>query len=169
MMQTLHRYRALGAADQSLVLEAALLLVAARLGIIGLRFSVLRRALSRGVRMMGSSPARTTAFPVARVGWAIAAAARRLPCRSSCLIESLAADAILRRRGYASEIRFGVRPPSRGELAAHAWVEHDGAVVIGAVHERPEYVVLSNPTSPTSPSRPTPPTPPSRPTPPTRP
>lgn len=143
MMQSLHRYCALGAADQSLVLEAAMLLVAARLGIIALRFSALRRALGRGVRMMGSSPARTPALPVARVGWAIAAAARRLPFRSTCLLESLAADAMLRRRGYASEIRFGVRPPSGGQLAAHAWVEHEGAVVFGAVHEQPGYSVLS--------------------------
>jgi hypothetical protein len=143
MMQSLHRYRALGAADQSLVLEAAMLLVVARLGLIGLEFSVLRRALGRGMRMIGSSRTHTSAAPASRIAWAVAAAARRLPFQSTCLLESLAADAMLRRRGYASEIRFGVRPPSGGALAAHAWVEHEGAVVFGATHEISEFTPLT--------------------------
>ena len=50
---------------------------------------------------------------------------------------------MLRRRGYTSEIRFGVRPPSGGVLAGHAWVEHEGAVVFGALHELAEYSMLS--------------------------
>jgi hypothetical protein len=143
MMQSVHRYRALGAADQSLVLEAAMLLVVGRLGLVALQFSVLRRALGRGVRMIGTSGSQTSAVPASRIGWAIAAVARRLPFRSTCLLESLAADAMLRRRGYASEIRFGVRPPSGGVLAAHAWVEHEGAVVFGAMHELSEYSPLA--------------------------
>ena len=143
MMESFHRYRALSASERSLDVEAEMLLVVARLGIVGLQFPVVRRALDRGVRMIGSSLVRTSANPVSRIGWAIAAAARRLPFRSTCLLESLAADAMLRRRGYASEIRFGVQPPSGGALAAHAWVEHEGAVVIGAMHELPEYSPLS--------------------------
>ena len=143
MMQSFHRYRGLSAADRSLVIEAAILLVVARLGIVGVRFSLLRRALDRGLRIISSSRVRPTASPVTRVGWAVTAAAHRLPFRSTCLLESLAADAMLRRRGYASEIRFGVKPPSGGELAAHAWVEHEGAVVFGAHHEQPEYSALS--------------------------
>jgi hypothetical protein len=142
MMKSLHRYRALSAADRWLVLEAATLLAVARLGIAGFPFSSVRRALDRGAWTF--DPRRhLPASPVARIGWAVTAAARRLPFRSTCLIESLAADAMLRRRGYASEIRFGVRPPTGGELAAHAWVEHDGAVVFGALDELTAYSVLS--------------------------
>lgn len=77
-----------------------------------------------------------------RVAWAVAAAARHVPFRTTCLVESLAADAMLRRRGVASEIRFGVRPPDGGTLAAHAWVEHNGAVVFGARSDLSEYAVL---------------------------
>ena len=50
---------------------------------------------------------------------------------------------MLRRRGYASEIRFGVRPEGRGMLAAHAWVEHDGEIVFGAIHGQADYTALS--------------------------
>jgi hypothetical protein len=142
MMESLHRYCALSAADRWLVLEAATLLAVARLGIAVLQFSNVRRALDRGARIF--DPRRhPSGPPVARIGWAVTAAARRAPFRSTCLLESLAADAMLRRRGYASEIRFGVRTPNAGALAAHAWVEHAGAVVFGALDEQREYSVLS--------------------------
>ena len=143
MMKSLHRYRALSAADRWLVIEAAVLLAAVRLGIAGVRVSVLRPALNRSLRVITPRRVGKPVPPVSRLGWAVAAASRHLPFRSTCLVESLAADAMLRRRGYASEIRFGVRPPRGGALAGHAWVEHDGAVVFGALAELAEYSVLS--------------------------
>jgi hypothetical protein len=144
MMESLHRYRALSAADRWLVVEAAMLLAVARLGIASVPFPVLRRALDRSGHIFRRRPHGESESSVARLAWAVAAVARRVPFRSTCLVESLAADAMLRRRGYASEIRFGVRAPSGGDLAAHAWVEHEGAVVFGAVHELAEYSVLSS-------------------------
>ena len=139
MIESFHRYRALSAADRWLVIEAAVLLSTVRLGIAGLRFSVLRSALD----LLSGVPPNHHGKPspaVERLAWALAAASRRLPFRSTCLVESLAVDAMMRRRGYASEIRFGVRPPSAGVLAGHAWVECDGAVVFGALQD---YSVLS--------------------------
>lgn len=143
MMESLHRYRALDAPDRSLVVEAAMLLAVVRIGLTAVHFPVLRRALDRAVRTFSRHTAGTSASPVSRLTWAVAAVARRWPFRSTCLIESVAVDAMLRRRGYASEIRFGVRPPSGSALAGHAWVEHDGIVVFGALHELAEYSVLS--------------------------
>jgi hypothetical protein len=143
MMKSLHRYRALSAADRWLVIEAAVLLAAVRLGIAGVRISVLRPALHRSLRVITPHWGGKRVPSVSRLAWSVAAASRHLPFRSTCLVESLAADAMLRRRGYASEIRFGVRPPRGGALAGHAWVEHDGAVVFGALAELAEYSVLS--------------------------
>lgn len=141
-MESLLRYRALGAADRSLVVEAAILLAVARIGLAAVHFPVLRCALDRAVRIFGH-PGDQSVSPVPRLTWAVAAVARRRPFRSTCLVEALAVDAMLRRRGYASEIRFGVRPPGGGELAGHAWVEHDGRVVSGALGDLDEYSVLS--------------------------
>lgn len=145
MMESLQRYRALGAADRWLVAEAAVLLVVVRLAIAGVPFSILRRALDRAVRLFGRHAAGTSVSSVTRLAWAVAAVAPRLPFRSTCLVEALAIDAMLRRRGHASEIRIGVRPPSGGALAGHAWVEHDGIVVFGALQELADYAVLSAP------------------------
>ena len=135
MMESFHRYRALGAADRWLVIEAASLLAIVRLGIAALRFSVLRRSLDH---MLPAIPAKSSGkrtSSVDRLAWSVAAASRRLPFRSNCLIESLAVDAMMRRRGHASEIRFGVRPPNAGVLTAHAWVECEGAIVFGSLQD----------------------------------
>lgn len=142
-MKSLHRYRALSATDRWLVIEAALLLAAVRLGIATVPVSVVRRALDRSLRFLTPHNVGKPVTPVSRLGWAVAAASRHLPFRSTCLVESIAVDAMLRWRGYASEIRFGVRPPRGGVLEGHAWVEHDGAVVFGALTELAEYSVLS--------------------------
>ena len=99
MMKSLHRYRALSAADRRLVIEAALLLAVVRLGIVGVRVSVLRRALDRSLRLITPHNAGRPVPHVSRLGWAVAAASRHLPFRSTCLVESLAVDAMLRRRG----------------------------------------------------------------------
>ena len=140
MMESFHRYRALCAADRWLVIEAAIFLTAARVGIAAVRFSVLRSALDRVPRVFTPKSSVQPPSGVARPGWAVAAVSRRLPFRATCLIESLAVDAMIRRRGYVSEIRFGVRPPDAGALAAHAWVECEGAVVFGSLDD---YSVLS--------------------------
>ena len=142
MIESLHRYRALAAADRALVLEAAMLLAMVRLGIVGARVSALRHALDRWVRRSARMPSKAAPRDVSRVAWSVAAVSRRLPFRSTCLVESLAVDAMLRRRGVPCEIRFGVRPPEGGTLSAHAWVEHDGAVVFGARPDLSEYSVL---------------------------
>lgn len=135
MTESIHRYRALRAADRWLVIEAAVLLSTVRLGIAGLQFSVLRGALDRVLCVVPPYRRRKPSPAMERLAWAVAAASRRLPFRSTCLVESLAVDAMMRRRGYASEIRFGVRPPNGGVLAGHAWVECDGAVVFGSLQD----------------------------------
>jgi hypothetical protein len=73
------------------------------------------------------------------------AAADRLPFRTTCLVRALAADAMLRRRGHAPEIRFGVRTPETGAtgIEAHAWLDLSGAVVLGEVERRRGYLEMS--------------------------
>ena len=141
-MRTWQRFRGLNAADRGLITEAAAWLLAVRVAIAVTPFLTLRRTLSRFSRLCAR---RTDAShpPVSRVAWAVAAAARHLPMHSTCLVESLAAQAMLGRRGFACELRLGVkRPDDRSRLAAHAWIEHDGAVVIGRVDDLYDYAEL---------------------------
>lgn len=123
--------------------EATIAAVIVRLGICAVRYPVLRKTIDRCVRMLTRVPSTSTPDEVTRIAWSVAAVTRRLPFHSTCLVQSLAVDAMLRRRGVPSAICLGVQPPSGGTLAAHAWVEHDGQVVFGARPDLAEYQVLA--------------------------
>jgi hypothetical protein len=56
----------------------------------------------------------------------------RLIPGASCLTQALAARILLGRRGYVTELRLGVGRDAAGRFAAHAWLERDGRITIGA-------------------------------------
>lgn len=72
----------------------------------------------------------TTDRAIDRVAYAIPRAAARVPWRSTCLVQALAAKHWLARLGIGSQIKLGVRS-STGGLDAHAWLEAGRRVVIG--------------------------------------
>lgn len=109
-----------------------------------LRFPTLRRLLDhyatpRTPVHAGEHPSRT----IGKVRWAITAVAARVPS-ATCLVQALAADAILRRRGLTPELRIGVRARANGAIPveAHAWVECDGSVAIGAIENLSDFTLL---------------------------
>ncbi|PZU13687.1 MAG: lasso peptide biosynthesis B2 protein, partial [Citromicrobium sp.] len=70
-------------------------------------------------------PAPMKFAPLLRATMLVSAVALRLPGRTSCLIEALAVEAMLRRRGHECELRLGVPRASAAHagFAAHAWIE----------------------------------------------
>jgi hypothetical protein len=123
-----------------LILEAAALLLIIRLALWTRPFSAVRRRLDAIRPRRGSAP-----DGVGEIARAIRALARRLPFAMTCLVEALAAEAMLRRRGYACILRLGVRSREGiGPAAfhAHAWLEHAGSVVIGDVADLGDYGVM---------------------------
>ena len=74
---------------------------------------------------------------------AIEIAARRIP-RATCLTQAIAAQLLLARYGNASTLRLGVLTSS-GQFKAHAWVEHNGGIVIGDVPAIGEFRLLPLP------------------------
>jgi hypothetical protein len=71
---------------------------------------------------------------VATVGWAVAAAARRLPF-ATCLSQALAVQFLLARRWIGSTLWLGARRTEAGRFSAHAWVQCGGRFVIGGPTE----------------------------------
>ena len=69
-----------------------------------------------------------------RCAWAIARASRWVP-KATCLTQALSGQWLLARRGYASRVVIGVRRPSHGEVAAHAWLRVGEDGVLGATTE----------------------------------
>ncbi len=68
---------------------------------------------------------------VEQVAFAIPRVAHRVPWRADCLVQALAGERWLRRRGVAAQIVIGVRKDDLGALDAHAWLEAGGHVVTG--------------------------------------
>src|SRR5712692_821797 len=123
-------------------MEAAAMLALVRTGLWAFPFPTLRRLLTPSPR----SPL-SPASPE-RIAWAVAAIARRFPRFLTCLVQALGTDVVLRRRGYPSELRVGVRKPADERpkpLQAHAWVVCQGRVVAGELPDLEGYVLLSAP------------------------
>lgn len=137
----------MSAKDRFLVIEAAVQLLCAWLGLRVLSLPTLRRLLGGSPVPRGVGRRRLSIEGMRRVTWAVSATARRLPVNATCLVEALAAEAMLRRRGCACDLRLGVLPPGRGlkPLTAHAWIEHEGVVMLGHVENLSDYALLSAP------------------------
>ena len=73
----------------------------------------------------------TAAERCGRVGFAISRTALRLPWRADCLVQVLAGQAMLRRRGIASTITVGTARHPDGRFEAHAWLVRGTAVILG--------------------------------------
>lgn len=77
---------------------------------------------------------------VQRVSWAVPVAAARVPWRSDCFIQAMAARRWLARNGVPTELKIGVcKDPITG-FEAHAWLIAEGQVIIGGDINR--FVVL---------------------------
>jgi len=92
--------------------------------------------LMRTHRVSPPRPGRPSSEEICR---AVEIAGRFVP-GATCLVKAQAGSAMLNRFGYAAEIKIGVLKQS-SNLEAHAWVECDGLVVMGATEN--QYVELS--------------------------
>jgi hypothetical protein len=75
------------------------------------------------------------------ISWAVAAASRFVPY-ASCLTQALVVERFMRRAGFDPTLRIGVARTSNGTMEAHAWIEHDGRVVIGEVADIERFTVM---------------------------
>lgn len=119
-LESFSKFLACSRAERRLLLTAAFLLpmLAAAVRVVG---------LARVLGWLAGEPAETrqsNAEPP-RLAALVNAAANHLPIACSCLTRSLLLDWMLRRRGFASELRIGVRLVD-DSLRAHAWVELNG-------------------------------------------
>ncbi len=74
----------------------------------------------------------------ARIRWAMAAVSRRTPWTSTCLMQALSAQRMLRRRGAPATVYLamleGGKPPDT-PILAHAWVRCGDLVITGQCDE----------------------------------
>ncbi|WP_394729486.1 lasso peptide biosynthesis B2 protein [Altererythrobacter sp. GH1-8] len=66
-----------------------------------------------------------------RITFLLPRIAARLPWRSDCLVQALAAQRWLSAHSVAATIEIGVQRDAESEFRAHAWLLHQGQVVLG--------------------------------------
>jgi hypothetical protein len=136
------RFIALSWHDRGLVVAAACAIATAWVGLRTVGFDAVGRAAARRhaparrpyewcltlSRPRSLRPVR--AMPE-RIAWAIRAVGDRIPGGRNCLVRALATQALLSRHGYDAQLRIGVRKAGDGSIAAHAWLEAAGIVLVG--------------------------------------
>jgi len=122
---------ALAPRDRRLVSWTAVLLLGIRLALSFLSFGVVLNGLRRVSRASFFAHAAAPAS-IERALWAVEVCSNRLPPARTCLIRALAAQTLLVSAQNAARFRIGVAKDRDGTLQAHAWVESNGRVVIGA-------------------------------------
>ena len=68
---------------------------------------------------------------LARIAFVIPRLSDKLPWRSDCVIQAIAAQNWLSSHGVYGEIQIGVENPADGDFGAHAWLMHGDAIVTG--------------------------------------
>ena len=123
------KFTRLRTSDKQFLLRAWSLVLAIRVGLWTLRFRRLYPLMNDRSRRQ---PLTSCAdVPVARIVWAVNVASRYVPRGRNCLCRALAAHWLLVRHGHQAVLRFGVARDDQQAFKAHAWVECDGAAVIG--------------------------------------
>lgn len=138
-MPLLKRYWSRPAPDRWMLVQAAVLtvLVRASLSLFSLRSVV--RGLRHWAGRLSSSEAADRTYRE-RVVWAASAVSRRLLPERPCLTQALVVQFLLRRRGDESAtLHIGVAKDQDRGIAAHAWVEREGEVIIGGASSPQQY------------------------------
>jgi transglutaminase superfamily protein len=130
----LRALRALPARDVLLLLKVGLRLAVVRVGLRVVPLQRLHAFVARGPHLPRARPA-PAEQSLARLVWAVEVTARYLA--GSCLTRALTLQWMLSRRGVPTRLWVGVKGGAAtgvaqtNPLAAHAWLEHGGKLLIG--------------------------------------
>lgn len=127
-VRRLRNFSAVASGERKMFLEAAALIVITRVAIALVPF----RFISKCLELYSCGRRATTPSDDAlkNVRLAILRAAPLIP-HTTCLTQSLVGAAMMSRRGYPAKICIGVAK-RENKFGAHAWVECDGAAVLGS-------------------------------------
>ena len=137
----LRKLNALEGGDLWALIPATASLLLTRVALHLLPFRTILRWAEVPVRDGGSCG------PIDRATWRRLQALERgghgLFPRNPCLTQAVVAHRMLRKQGIPSELRIGVRRTTQAPLEAHAWVEHQGEILIGGRGLADDHIPLS--------------------------
>jgi hypothetical protein len=119
-------------------LEAAAFLLWARLALRKLALDEVRRQWGSSPEPSDRNPENWELRQALYLGQTTTRIANRLPFKTTCLVQSVALVAMLRRRNIPAHLRFGVRMDLENthQVDAHSWVECGGNVILDSGDHR---------------------------------
>jgi len=137
----LHRFARYRWRDYAMLAEALVVLAAASAAIRLLAF----RQVAAVAGSWGSDKRPGSSVDDAKIRklvWAVDAWGRRVPWKAVCFQRGLALHLMLRRRGCASILHYGVSRGRPQGLGAHVWVTANGLMLAGG-KEAPDFICLA--------------------------
>jgi len=143
MLRRIRIFLGLSAVEKALLTRAFFWVGLLRLALFALPFQRILRLTER-MPPSQSHQVKDDEEWVQKVAWAVTVAGRWIVPDRPCLTQALAARIILRRRGVDTILRIGVKKEDR-QLAAHAWLEKGGRVIVGGERSPNLYVPFKRP------------------------
>lgn len=137
------KFLSLSSSDRQLLVNAAVLLTAIRLGLWLLPFQTLQHLVGKMIQTP-STLEKVDRVSIDKVTWAVSVASRYMPGKVKCFARALATQVLLGQLGHHAQVRIGVAKSEKGKLEAHAWVESQGTVVIGNLKDLGRFSPLPN-------------------------
>lgn len=132
-MGRLIKFYHLAGTERSLWIKAVCLLVTIRIALALIPLRALRDALAW--RWGKASVVHGPGTPTLRqIVWATQSAARFVP-GVTCLVQALTALRLGISAGYPVTMNIGTAKEVNGTLKAHAWLEYQGQIILGAAEE----------------------------------
>ena len=129
MNERLTRFAQFTVAERRLVLTAAVVVAAVKVALLTMPVVSVRRCVDA---IVDRSRGRPRSFASEAVAWAVMITSRRIPGGNNCQVRALATKIMLSRYGYESTLRFGAPRSESRDFTEHAWLEHDGRIIMGA-------------------------------------
>ncbi|MBD2605341.1 lasso peptide biosynthesis B2 protein [Scytonema hofmannii FACHB-248] len=126
--------------DRQLLIMTLIILATIRLGLWIMPFRTLLKVLAKVSRQSDRLQV-TNPVSVRKIAWAVNAVSRYMP-GVKCLARALTTQVLMSRYGHSCELRIGVAKGEKGTLEAHAWIEHQGRVVMGYLVDLSRFIPL---------------------------
>jgi len=139
-MRLIRKFMYLSRSDRHFFIKTFCLLAVITLGLHLLQFHHLLKLLTK-ISQRSNQRQITATVSISKILWAINTATQYIP-HAKCLARALTTQVLMTRYGHSAKLRIGVVKQQTGKLQAHAWIEHQGIVVMGNLHELSRYIPL---------------------------
>jgi Transglutaminase-like superfamily len=129
-MNKIQKFLHLDSSEKYLLIGAFLLLNSIRVGFLFLKFPLLQQILGR-ISKLRSDVSTKSVISIERIVWCVEVSTQLSPGGAKCLARALTVETLMKQNGYAPSLKIGVIKNSIEEFKAHAWIEHQGKIVIG--------------------------------------